>query len=289
MESILYPQETYFDDKSFSFKAYHYQQSLEGENHYHDFYELIIVLNGNGQHITAGKSYPISRGDVFVIKPFVQHTYENTHNLEIENILFIPENLNISKADIRDIPGYFALFDAEPMLREQHNFKSRLTLNHDQLAAVMQIVIKIHHELKNKNTGFRFMTIAYFMELIGYLSRCYSYSKHKYSRKLLQISSMIDFIEANYHGYITLNEIAAKGNMSVRTVNRMFKEALEMSPIDYLLKVRINNAKTLLEKQNISISEAAFQSGFNDSNYFTKQFKKFTAMSPREYKKSHSK
>jgi AraC family L-rhamnose operon transcriptional activator RhaR/AraC family L-rhamnose operon regulatory protein RhaS len=99
---------------------------------------------------------------------------------------------------------------------------------------------------------------------------------------------MIDFIKVNYHKHITLDEIAAKGKMSASTVNRIFKETLNMSPIDYLIKVRINNARTLLKRQQCTISEAAFQSGFNDSNYFTKQFKKFTGMSPREYKKSHS-
>jgi YesN/AraC family two-component response regulator len=288
MNAILYPQETHFDDESFPFKAYHYQQKLEGENHYHDFHELVIVLNGNGQHITAGKSYTISRGDVFVIKPFVQHTYKNTHDLEIENILFIPEKLHIPQADIRSISGYFALFDTEPMLRKKHDFKSRLTLTHDQLAIVTQVIIKLHNELKNQNDGFRFMTTTYFMQLIGYLSRCYSHSRQKHSQKLLQISSMIDFIETNYHNNVTLDKIAAKGNMSGRTADRIFKEALKMSPIEYLLKVRINNARTLLEKQQCTISEAAFQSGFNDSNYFTKQFRKLTAMSPREYKKLHS-
>jgi AraC family L-rhamnose operon transcriptional activator RhaR/AraC family L-rhamnose operon regulatory protein RhaS len=289
MNAILYPQETHFDDDSFPFIACHYQQKLEGENHYHDFYELVIVLNGSGQHITAGKGYSISRGDVFVIKPFVQHTYKNIHDLEIENILFVPEKLNIPQADIRNISGYFALFDAEPMLREKHDFKSRLTLTHEQLAIVTQIIIKLHSELKNKDDGFRFMIITYFMQLIGYLSRCYSHSREKHSQKLLQISSMIDFIETNYHNHVTLNKIAAKGNISGRTADRIFKEALKMSPIEYLLKVRINNAKNLLKNQQCTVSEAAFQSGFNDSNYFTKQFKKFTAISPRKYKKLHSK
>jgi AraC family L-rhamnose operon transcriptional activator RhaR/AraC family L-rhamnose operon regulatory protein RhaS len=288
MEAILYPQENYFDDKSLPFKSYQYQQKLEGENHYHDFHELVIVLNGRGQHITAGKSYPIFRGDVFVIKPFMRHTYKDTYDLEIENILFIPEKLNIPQVDSGNIPGYSALFDTEPMLREKHDFKSRLTLTHDQLAVVMQIIAKLHHELKNQDDGFRFMITTYFMQLIGYLSRCYSHSTQKYSQKLLQVSSMIDFIKVNYHKHITLDEIAAKGKMSASTVNRIFKETLNMSPIDYLIKVRINNARTLLKRQQCTISEAAFQSGFNDSNYFTKQFKKFTGMSPREYKKSHS-
>ena len=288
MEVILYPQERYFDDETFPFKSYYYHQS-NSENHYHDFYELVIVLNGNGQHITVSKGYPISRGDVFVIKPFVQHMYENTHNLEIENILFIPEKLNITKADIRDIPGYFALFEAEPMLREQHGFKSRLNLNSEQLTVVMQIIVRMHHELKNQDNGFRFMVTTYFMQLIGYLSRCYSFSKQKHSQKLLQISSMLEFIEVNYHSHITLEKIAAKGNMSASTANRMFKEVLKMSPIEYLLKIRINSAKNIIERQRCTISEAAFQSGFNDSNYFAKQFKKSTGMSPREYKKLYFK
>ena len=142
--------------------------------------------------------------------------------------------------------------------------------------------------LKNQDDGLRFMITTYFMQLIGYLSRCYSHSTQKHSQKLLQISSMIDFIETNYHTRVTLNEIAAKGNMSVRTVNRVFKEALKVSPIDYLVKVRINNARTLLEKQQCTVSEVAFQSGFNDSNYFSRLFCKHFKIPPREYRKASS-
>ena len=286
MHAILYPQENYFDDESFPLKAYSYQQMLEGENHYHDFYELVIVLDGSGKHITRGKSYDICRGDVFVIKPFVQHTYECTNNLVIENVLFIPEKLDISGSDIREIPGYFALFAAEPMLREQHDFKSRLNLNFEQLTQIIATIEKLHSELENRKQGFRYAAKAFFMELVLLLSRFYSETTQKDSVRLLKISSMIDFIETNFHKRITLAQIAAKGNMSSRTADREFKQALKMSPIDYLLHTRISNAKIYLKSQNMTISEVAFQCGFNDSNYFSKKFKKTTGYTPGKFKKT---
>jgi AraC-like DNA-binding protein len=285
MDAILYPQESHFDDTSFPLKASHYSQRV-AENHYHDFYELVIVLNGSGQHIANGKRYPIYRGDVFVIKPFLEHTYEDTHDLQIENILFIPEALDIPYIDVKDISGYFALFDAEPLLREKHDFKSRLTLNKEQLMVVTQIISKLHYELKESHDGYRFMATAHFMQLIGYLSRCYSNLKQKHSQKLLQISSMIDYIETNFFEDINLQTIAAKGKVSVRTANRMFQETLNISPVDYLIKIRINNARKLLQAQPCTVAEAAFKSGFNDSNYFAKQFKKIIGQSPSVYKKS---
>lgn len=288
METFLYPQENYFEDPSFMLESYPHRQGTS-ENHYHDFHELVIILNGRGKHITGGKEYLIARGDVFVIRPFIEHAYEDMHELKIENILFVPEQLKLSLYDVRDIPGYFALFDAEPTLRAKYEFKSRLTLTSEQLPTATKLITQLNAELKHHQEGYRFMAISCFMQLIGYLSRCYSNSQQKHSQKLLRVSSMIDFIETEFKNNITVEDIAAKGKTSVRTATRIFKEALEMSPISYLLKTRLNNAKKLFtESSQMNVIEAAYQSGFNDSNYFAKQFRKIVGMSPSEYKKQFS-
>jgi AraC-like DNA-binding protein len=285
MDSILYPQEKYFSEQYLPLESYPYRQGIS-QSHYHDFHELVIVLNGRGQHVTEGESYNIFRGDVFVIRPFIEHTYQDMHDLQIENILFIPEKLDLQLYDVRNIPGYFALFDIEPNLRKKHAFKSRLTLDDEQLTVVNRIIAQLNSELKLRSEGFQFMAVAIFMQLIGFLSRCYSHSPQKHSQNLLKVSAMIDFIETEFRNNITLEDIAATGKTSVRTATRIFKEAFEISPITYLLKTRLNNARKLLkESPATTVSEAAFQSGFNDSNYFAKQFRNIFGESPSEYKK----
>ena len=67
---------------------------------------------------------------------------------------------------------------------------------------------------------------------------------------------------------------------------RHFKQINGSSPKEYLIGLRINYACELLDSTQLSIGEIAFKSGFNDSNYFTRQFRRVTGRSPRDYRRT---
>jgi len=284
MDAFLYNGDSYFLNQEFPLVV-NYHKQRGSVLHAHDFYELVIVRNGSGQHVTESLAYPIAAGDVFVLSPQFKHYYTDTNNLELINILYSPEKLSIPRLDITSIPGYYVLFEVEPSLREKGQFKSRLTLGMEQLAAVEKIVSKLHGELKQRSSGYCFTALAHFMELISCLSRSYASYNNKFSRKLLRASSMMNFIEHNFREKIGLDDIVRRSNMSLSTANRAFREAMDMTPIDYLIKVRIEYAAKLLKDSNLSVMEIAEKSGFSDSNYFTKQFRKIMGNSPRSYRK----
>jgi AraC-like DNA-binding protein len=253
--------------------------------HGHDFYELVIVTNGTGLHITPEESFPITRGDAFLIKPGMVHGYENTRKLEIYNIFYIPEKLNLQKYDIADLPGYYAFFEAEPMLRQQHGFKSRLTLNDEALARALELVREIEREQNNKRPGAYYFAVSAFMALVGLLSRNYDDSDSKISRELLKLSEILSYIENNYGKSIRLERLASRSNMSVSTLSRLFRKNLGQSPSEYLIKLRLDKAAAMLKNSDSGIGEIAEKSGFCDSNYFSKMFSRTFGVSPREYRK----
>ena len=73
--------------------------------------------------------------------------------------------------------------------------------------------------------------------------------------------------------------------MSKRSFLRAFQSAVGSAPIAYLIKLRLSRAATLLRRAGEGITSAAFKTGFNDSNYFARQFRKMFGLSPREYRK----
>jgi len=284
MDSLLYSAEQYFKDRKFPLvTSYHKQRGTVP--HVHDFNELVIVRNGSGRHITENLSYAISAGDVFVMRPHFKHYYSDTNNLELINILYCPEKLNIPQFDLRNIPGYYALFEAEPSLLEKGQFRSRLSLDVEQLADIEKVVSKLYNELRLHQDGYCFTSIAYLMQIISYLSRSYSSHGGRFSQRLLRVSTMMNFIEHNFMHKISLDDIIRKGNMSPSTANRAFRDAMDMTPIDYLMKVRIEYAVRLMKTTTFSIMEIAGKSGFGDSNYFSKQFRRIMGYSPRAYRK----
>jgi AraC family L-rhamnose operon transcriptional activator RhaR/AraC family L-rhamnose operon regulatory protein RhaS len=76
--------------------------------------------------------------------------------------------------------------------------------------------------------------------------------------------------------------------MSKRSLARAFHEATGVPPIAYLIQLRINRAAAMLRSSTTSVTEIAFHVGFGDSNYFTRQFKKQTGLSPRRYRQVHA-
>ena len=255
--------------------------------HAHEFSELVIITGGRGLHVVGKESWPLSAGDVFVIGGARPHDYKCMDNLRLINILYQPSKLQMGLFDLAKLPGYHVLFTLEPAWRKRHQFKSRLHLSPVELSFVLGRVDHLDEELRRREPGFGFMSMALFMEIIGFLSRCYSHSRNPDSHALLRIAEAITHLEANYTQTINLDELARKADMSKRSFLRAFHAALNRSPISYLIQLRINHAANLLRHEEDSITNIAFRVGFSDSNYFTRQFRQFIGLSPREYRRQY--
>ncbi|WP_419870253.1 AraC family transcriptional regulator [Chryseobacterium sp. CT-SW4] len=97
-----------------------------------------------------------------------------------------------------------------------------------------------------------------------------------------RISYVVDYIRKNLHQKLSIDSIAKLAYVSKSNFFKMFKEELGTSPNEFILKERINKAKELLANKN-SIKETAFQTGFSDTNYFTRVFKQFVGITPKNY------
>lgn len=254
--------------------------------HAHDFSELVIITGGRGLHVTGRESWPLVAGDVFVIGPSRPHDYRNMADLRLINLLFEPRVLEKQTWDLPALPGYHALFNLEPAWRSRHQFRSRLHLQAPELARAVALVDMIDEELQRRDPGFAALAAASFMQLIGYLARCYSRSRDPDTRSILRIAEAITHLESHYRHPINLDELASIAHMSKRTFMRAFGRATGATPIAYLIQLRIRHAAALLRREPLNISEVAFRVGFDDSNYFSRQFRQIMGTSPREYRRA---
>ena len=83
---------------------------------------------------------------------------------------------------------------------------------------------------------------------------------------------------------ISINKIASLFGMSQRNFTRRFRTATNMTPLQYLQNQRLSEAKELLQNSNLSISEIAYRVGYLDVSYFTKLFKQFVSITPKQYR-----
>lgn len=98
------------------------------------------------------------------------------------------------------------------------------------------------------------------------------------------LQNAIEYINENYHKQISLGEVAEHCFVSSYYLSRMFKRVINKNFVDYLNEVRIEKAKVYLKENKYKAYEIAEMVGINDPHYFSKLFKKYTNITPSEYK-----
>ncbi|EMS69655.1 response regulator transcription factor [Ruminiclostridium cellobioparum] len=102
----------------------------------------------------------------------------------------------------------------------------------------------------------------------------------------LILRKAIDYIQEHYSEQVTLNEVAENIYVSTFYISRMFKKELGKSFVDYLNDVRIEKSKELLKDIKYKTYEVAEIVGISDPHYFSKLFKKYSGMTPSEYRET---
>ncbi len=254
--------------------------------HYHEFHELVLVLDGSGLHVTREREYPIFPGDVFLIRPPQVHAYRNLRQLSIVNILYLPEQFEKELEMLKPLLGFYAVFESDPRLAAKPRYAGRLTLTGENFAAARELVRRMLREEQRRTPGWEYMTRLLFQELLLLICRSFSNRESIRSEANVKISRALRFLEENYARRVTLGEVAKFCNCSVPSLTRLFREALGAGPIGTLNSLRLDKAAELLRNSELSITVIAAKTGFCDSNYLTKCFKRRFHLSPRAYRRA---
>lgn len=98
----------------------------------------------------------------------------------------------------------------------------------------------------------------------------------------IRIQKMLSYIYANYAKGITLSDIAGAANISRSEAGRCFRSYLGCSPVEALIRHRLQMAQRLMGETTLTLREISLACGFNSVNYFSRQFRKRYGCSPRE-------
>ena len=126
------------------------------------------------------------------------------------------------------------------------------------------------------------------VELFLFIIRCQRYEQNvikeiDVDNQLMQ--EIATYIYENYDKKLTLVDMAERFNISRSYLSKKFKVITGFGFKEYVVNVRIKNACRLLLETNKSITDIAFECGFNDSNYFGDAFRHVKGMSPNKYRK----
>ncbi len=99
------------------------------------------------------------------------------------------------------------------------------------------------------------------------------------------LQKVIEYVETHFIDEIDADSLAKLAGLSLPHFNRLFRRVLRLSPMEYVLSLRVQEAQRLLATTGQSLGEIAAATGFYDQSHFTKRFRRVTGVTPSEYRK----
>jgi len=255
------------------------------EIHTHSFIELVIILGGQAVHVVSNREYELNEGDVFVVSGHLSHGFRNPNNLQLFNLMFDMSIFRPFYDDFKKLSGFQSLFIIEPFYRKHHEFKSRLTLNNDELKYVATVLNLILKEFNEKRNDSGLVLKMHFFSLVAYLCCRYTGDRNAFTRDLFYLADTISYMENNFFKPLKVKDLAERANLSERHFSRVFVKNYHIPPMEYILRLSLQYAQKLLKCKDLTISQIADMTGFYDAYAFSRKFKEVYGLSPGKYKK----
>jgi AraC family transcriptional regulator len=195
-----------------------------------------------------------------------------------------------------DTPVQFVVLAIEPALLQQVGqdwidpdrleLIPRFATEPDTL--IQSIIATLKAEVETGGMGSYLLVDSLKTTLVIHLLRHYCTTQPKlvhYSDGLAQVKlrQVIDYIHEHLHQDLKLGEIAAIAQISPYHFLRLFKQSTTLTPHQYILRRRVERAKSLLQHSQLSIAQIAVRVGFADQSHLTRYFKRVTGMTPKQW------
>lgn len=240
--------------------------SLCYPQHWHDYFEVEIIMQGTGTHIFNGTAYPLSKGDAYFLTPVDFHEIEASSQIELVNISFDEARLS---ENIRTL-----LYTTD--FAKMRKFDG---CDYDCLVKAVEL---LQYECKTGG--------ACINQLLEYLLSRFAQREILQSESVANqvhlrgIKKAVAYMELHFREKVTLQQLSAISGYNPTYFSELFRKFKGETYIERLTSLRINYAKSLLTS-GLSVSDACFESGFGSLSNFLVAFKAKCGMSPSEYRK----
>lgn len=250
----------------------------------HETFEMVYIKSGKGIFEIGNQNVEIGPNDIVIIKPNQYHMLTVTSDASCDFIVLYFKFMNGSNHALSEVSlGDFINFVSG---KESGAF-IKLKVSHKN-----DIIVLLNRILKEKagdQLGSDFLNYLMLMELFVLISRAlkaeWENSIKNKSPKIKELMhSAISFILNNYEREISITDIAKYVFLSPSYFTRAFKEDTGLSPMQYLLNVRIKRSCELLEETDLKVGEIAHSVGFSNQQRFNDMFKKQIKMTPMQYR-----
>ena len=250
-------------------------EQISNQTHFHDCYELCIVVRGNGNFLYNDELFKITEGDILISEPGFAHEIRGKTNgnlILLYIFINISENNRVTGAGTLEDEIIENFLNGHRFINNEPGILSYVRFIEDYNSAGIKSSYGTHQALKSL--------------IIESLSSFALNNNIQKSKE--QISNIfeyaLDYIDANLHTKIVVGDVAANSLTSLRNLEYLFRKNLNKTVKEYINAKKCELACHYL-KMYFSVSEAAQMSGINNISQFSRMFKKHKGISPQEYRK----
>ncbi len=271
--SVDFPIQFYRVDKN------HPQYVMEA--HWHKEFEIIRVISGRLNVFLNNVEYVLKDGDAIFVECGCLHRGEPI-DCVYECVVF---DLNMLRRQQQDAIQRFI----SPIMKGDLGVNCLLTRNNSVLYSV---TCSVFETMKSHNEYYELDIYAMLFKMFCELYKnafVVETTKMQKGHQVKVISHILDYIDENYTENISLKDISSITGLSEKYICKIFKEYTSKTIVEYVNEIRLDNACHDMITNHKSVTQAAFDNGFNDLSYFSKAFKISKGLTPSKYVKAHSK
>lgn len=239
--------------------------------HRHNFIELEYVESGGLKHEVCGEKSTVGEGEFYALGTEHFHKVEFTETSSICALTLFPRLL---PASLQKLVSKFSF----PIAGKLPYYK-----RHDISIWFRRIRCLLFHDEpggEEKVNGYLLLILSTFLE------HSYPIIKKKASGRYKHITEATEYIQEHYKEDISLDDIARAVYLSPNHLSKIFTEANGMSISQYLIEYRLEMARYYLSSTDKSITEIALECGFGSFSSFSRSWKRYFGLNPREFKKN---
>ncbi len=245
--------------------------------------EIYVHLSGDGTFFIGDHMYKLTYGDILIYNKDEVHfsTIESNTVWERFVIFFMPEHFTFIRSMNEELLSFF-------YQRENYEY-NLISLPEQQRKRLIDLCFQTIEHDGESEFDIQLNLFTNFLQILkmvnqGYVRPAVEQPKIK-TPKI--IKDVIEYINRHFHEAITLEQMAKHFSISKSHLSSYFRKYIGVSPYEYLLNVRLEQAKRLLTHGG-SITDVCYACGFSDYSHFIQFFKKRTGMTPHKYQKTHT-
>lgn len=241
--------------------------------HYHNHFELCYVAEGEGWFVLNGVSYPVRKGDLFLVKP-----WENHYGAARGDSPYCLYYLGFELSRMSKLETAFYQLSTNRVWTDQHTTARRIFNE-----MFTEIQMQQAHALE--------MIQSLLLELLVFILRLYGRNEQELEDKSTLLSPAIREVLDSLHDFeraeslLTVDALAQHVHMSRSHFVREFRRCMGIPPGEYIRAMRLEWSKRYLRESDLSISQIATYLHFASIHPFSVFFKRHTGLSPQEYRK----